>query len=455
MGQKPTELTPYQSPAHYFGAELRHWRTRRGLSHAALGKALNYHPTFIGMIERAERTPDRLIAEALDRVLETGETFTRLWPLLHADRMQTSTSRHVQEPDVSGSQLYGGIDPELLTTEGLALLMALDRRGFLRGGAALLTAGPSMSLAAPTSASTRSRRSVSPEAVGNFARQLSEHHSTDNMLGPQRLMTTIHEQTLLIDQLRRDATGDTRSGLLQVGSRYLEFLGWLHQDAGDAAAALAWCDRAVEWAQEAQDDAMVSFVLMRKANQAVGQGDLGRAIGLAQAAQRRQNVPVSTVHVLALQQEAQAHAGVGDPVACLGKLDEAEALISKMEYVESDPARGRYCDMSLYLAIKRAACHLELGQARESINGYRQVLAELPAEYHRDRGQYLTQLAEAYAQAGEPDQACAYAEEALVIAAETGSQRTITDLRGLRTTLLQWATVPAVSILDEHLAAFS
>lgn len=33
MGQVPRELTPLESALHFFGAELRHWRTLRELSH--------------------------------------------------------------------------------------------------------------------------------------------------------------------------------------------------------------------------------------------------------------------------------------------------------------------------------------------------------------------------------------------------------------------------------------
>ena len=57
MGQVPRELTPLESALHFFGAELRHWRTVRGLSQATLGQRTHDSGALIGKIEKGERFP--------------------------------------------------------------------------------------------------------------------------------------------------------------------------------------------------------------------------------------------------------------------------------------------------------------------------------------------------------------------------------------------------------------
>jgi hypothetical protein len=76
----------------------------------------------------------------------------------------------------------------------------------------------------------------------------------------------------------------------------------------------------------------------------------------------------------------------------------------------------------------------------------------LPPEYHRDRGQYLGRLAHAYVLAGCPAEACTAAQEALAIAASTGSSRTIRDLRNLMQQLEPWAKTAPVMKLQGMLA---
>jgi hypothetical protein len=112
-----------------------------------------------------------------------------------------------------------------------------------------------------------------------------------------------------------------------------------------------------------------------------------------------------------------------------------------VEAVTGDPSIGRYCDLGLYLDITRAKYHLELQRGDTAVEAFATVLNALPAEYHRDRGQYLSRLAYAYVLAGAPAEACTAAQDAPAIAASTGSSRTIRDLR----TLVQpWAKTAPV-----------
>lgn len=93
MAQTLRELTPYASLRHFFGAELRQWRLRAGLSHDRLGAQINFSGDLIGKVEKAERAPTVALAEACDEVLGTGGVLARLVGLIEALVQQEPVTR--------------------------------------------------------------------------------------------------------------------------------------------------------------------------------------------------------------------------------------------------------------------------------------------------------------------------------------------------------------------------
>lgn len=79
-------MTPLESTLHFFGAELRHWRTMRGLSQTALGRRTHDSGALIGKVEKGERFPSLALARRLDVALDTGGALERLWPHLEHER---------------------------------------------------------------------------------------------------------------------------------------------------------------------------------------------------------------------------------------------------------------------------------------------------------------------------------------------------------------------------------
>jgi transcriptional regulator with XRE-family HTH domain len=115
------------------------------------------------------------------------------------------------------------------------------------------------------------------------------------------LDTSVTGHLALVEQLLARSSSDRPIELLRLGARYAEFSSWLHQDVGDVRAALLWADRAMEWAHEAGDPVMVSYVLARKSDQATGERDGARAIGLARAAQRKPGHLPARVQAVAIR----------------------------------------------------------------------------------------------------------------------------------------------------------
>jgi hypothetical protein len=62
VGQAPRELTPLESALHFFGAQLRYWRTLRMLSQAELGRRTHDSGALISKIEKGERFPNLALA---------------------------------------------------------------------------------------------------------------------------------------------------------------------------------------------------------------------------------------------------------------------------------------------------------------------------------------------------------------------------------------------------------
>ncbi|MEV6491905.1 hypothetical protein AB0M20_25310 [Actinoplanes sp. NPDC051633] len=294
-----------------------------------------------------------------------------------------------------------------------------------------------------------------PELVASLGEGLHHHYTADNLIGPRTLLPVMEAQAHTIESLTRDASGHLLTDLLQVGAGYAEFAGWLAQDSGSSTIATNWYRLALEWAEAAGDDRMAGFVLMRRSVQAIGARQGSHAAHLAQAAQRGDGPTTARVRAIAAQTEAVGHAVSGATSDADRALELAERLVTESSEAEpqmGDPSIGRYCDLGTYLQITRAKVYLELGRGDQAVDAFTKVLALLPPEYHRDRGQYLGRLAHAYALAGGPTEACAAAEEALAIAATTGSSRTIRDLRNLLRHLEPWSTTEPVMKLRNLLA---
>ncbi|MEV4924612.1 tetratricopeptide repeat protein [Streptomyces roseoverticillatus] len=294
--------------------------------------------------------------------------------------------------------------------------------------------------------------SSDPEFVAALVEsQLPEHYKNSNFFGARHAIPAVVEHAQNIMRLLETATGQTRQGLLQTGGQVAEFIGWLYQDLGDFRRAALWSDRAMEWAQEAADDHMQSYLLFRKSNQATARASAERAVGLAKAAQRLPGV-TPQITALAAQQEAQGYALMRNPKAALARFDEAHALVS--EAAGTAPATTldtSYCTPA-YIEMQRANCWIDLGQPQRAIELFEGHLEALPKVFRNDRGVYLARLARAYVRAGELESGAAAATKSLGIVRYTGSARTFTELSAVAESVTAHRSVPTVaSFLDRFM----
>ena len=99
-------------------------------------------------------------------------------------------------------------------------------------------------------------------------------------------------------------------------------------------------------------------------------------------------------------------------------------------------------------------CHLKLRDAERAVDYTQRSLATLDQTYTRHVALTTVDLARAYAQSGEIDEAARLLGDAGEIAAGNSSARLITALRQGRADVQPWADTAAVRALDDRLASW-
>jgi tetratricopeptide (TPR) repeat protein len=208
----------------------------------------------------------------------------------------------------------------------------------------------------------------------------------------------------------------------------------------------------MEWALEAGDRLMMSWVLYRRGEHAAADGDPAAVAGLAAASRREGGDLPAPMLAAIFQQEAHAHALDGAEASCLAALDQARELAASPDDPgDASSGHGSFCTAA-YLDMQRGRCWLRLGRPAQARDALDSAVRALPAVYRRDRGVALSALAAALAALREPDEAAAVAVQALEVAREAGSERIVSMVIPVMTALVRYRHMEAVGRLHEVLA---
>jgi hypothetical protein len=274
---------------------------------------------------------------------------------------------------------------------------------------------------------------------------------TDNLLGPRYALGGVRDQLGVIENLLRTVRPPARYQILQLAARYAESAAWLHEDSGDLPGSRYWIGRSMEWALEAGDRLMMSWVLYRRGEHAAADGDGAAVAGLAAAARREGGDLPDAMAAAILQQEAHAHALDGAEGACLAALDQAhERAASPDDPGDASGGHGSFCTPA-YVEMQRGQCWLRLGRPANAVPALEDAVQALPPVYRRDRGVALSALAAARAALGEPGEAAAAAAQALDIARDAGSERIVSMVIPVAAALAPYRHLEAVAGLHEAL----
>lgn len=287
--------------------------------------------------------------------------------------------------------------------------------------------------------------------VDYLAEQLRRSKANDGSFGPTRALPLVLAIIKAISQHVRNAGSGERGPLLTLGADGAEFAGWLYRDLEDMASATYWYDRAMEWAQAANDTAIQGYVLLKKSQMAYDQRDAHRVAMFAEAAQHGPWQLPAAIRAEVTQQEVVGMAMLGEPMSAIErKTDEARRLLIQAAD-EPGGVVNAYFTMET-LSLRTAACYTEAGKPARAAELFDEIISRGMLS-HRDFGFFSARRATALALSGEPDEAAAVGLASWRVAQETHSERTVHLLGDVVRTLEPWSSRPGPRMLKEAVLA--
>ncbi|MGW4302487.1 helix-turn-helix domain-containing protein [Streptomyces sp. NPDC004646] len=372
-------------------------------------------------IEKPAAEPDKVSAGVLLPVVIHGRTV-----LVPVDA-ETLTVNGLDE-------LFNHSTATATDSVGREAMSPFNRRDFLKTGVAA-AALPSLGL-------DDTRRYLDGPVVAYFGRVLEKAKRDDGALGPKKTLPVMLGLLDAIEGQARQVKPGVRRELLTLGAEGAEFAGWLYRDIQQPQAAVFWYDRAMEWAQEADNAALQGYVLLKKSQMAYDERDALRVLTLAQAAGHERWQLPTRVRAEVTQQEALGRAMLGDPLDMVrGQLDTAAALLANAP--DDDPeALGAYFNGHTRL-LRDAIILTEAGKPSMAVDLFSDVLST-SAMSRRDTGFFNARRAAALALSGEPDEAAKVGTDSAAVAHEVKSARTMRVLGEVLQSLDRWRSRPTV-----------
>jgi hypothetical protein len=245
---------------------------------------------------------------------------------------------------------------------------------------------------------------------------------------PARLIDAMTGQVAVLDGVRRRTVGEERRQYGTLAAQYAELLSWLSEEAGDLPSALWWIDRASHWAQAAGWMSMTAFLFVRRSVVASFSSDGLRVVDLAR--------PVLEMPQASPRMKGFAAKQVASGYALAGNRDESRrAMDAAMDYLaqplrEDEAALSRlHVASDDLLAVYQTTCDVYLGYGARVIPVLEPRLASLASSSFRRATITRAKLARAYANAGQPEQACRLAWETLEAIEQIDSQSARSELR--------------------------
>jgi transcriptional regulator with XRE-family HTH domain len=236
-------------------------------------------------------------------------------------------------------------------------------------------------------------------------RTLAEHRRVEDAVGARPLLGLIRAQLVTVTEFTRSGPGPLTDRLVSLASQYAQFVAWMCIATQDHAAALAWYDRAHDWAQQAGDANMAATTLSMKAHLAWSVGDPRRCVQMAKAARWAGNRVTPGIQGMAAQMCGRGHALAGEANSARGLLDEAQVLVMRAADRPEDEPPWMYFYGEDWFRLQRGMAESHLGNWALAVDLLSAGLASLPESYHRDRAWYGACLAHACAMAGDAERA--------------------------------------------------
>ena len=275
------------------------------------------------------------------------------------------------------------------------------------------------------------------------------HHAyveADRLMGSICITGSVQLQMPVVERACEVTRGADRAEILRFACQFMEFGGWLFQDAGDLTCAMHWTDRALDYALELGDPRVAAYTLMRKALIATEAGNPAQGLGIANSALKYKDALTPRLRAVILRQRSYSNAALGEVMASARDSDAAvtEAVAGEQQ---GEADRAPYCTPA-YVAMEAGASWVLLGHARTALPILEKSHAEwLDHSQVRDYALCVARLATAYADAGDLEQAYTAATEAMALAQGLGSRRVAGQIELVHRRLGRWRQEPAVASL--------
>jgi transcriptional regulator with XRE-family HTH domain len=395
-----------------FGDELCRLLAERGMSQRELARRANYDAGHINKICRGTKPATAKLAARLDAVLGAGGALVAL-----VSRRTVLAGAAA----IAGAPLLGALDAERLAW------------------------------------AQRHPPRIDHAVVESLADVLAAQRRAEDSIGPRAVMKPVLAQLAEIEDLVRQARGSMRPALVEVAQQWAQYGAYLHRDNGNPAGDRALLSQALEWAEEVGDRTMAATVFVQRGNMALAAGELGTAIGLAQAAQRDKTVDAGQ-RAEGTDLEARAHAQAGDAAAAERKIDETADLAGQLTERAQDRHQWLYWMTPAFFECARGAAFGLLADEpryrERAVAALEAGYAGLPDDQRSSAwtAPTLARLAGVHVRAGDVEEASAVALQCADIARLTGSVR----LRGMLTDLhagmaARWPGDPRVTELADAL----
>jgi transcriptional regulator with XRE-family HTH domain len=422
------------------GAVLRQVRASQSLSQTQVAARVCCDPSLVSMVESGKRVLQADLARRLDHLYGTGTMIVNL----------------------AGSLAYPG-RPGCATLEGDGdvVLVELPLRGVMVpvSRRALLAA---LGIGATTGALSDVRNAMAgvpadEELLADLTESLRGLGEAGRALPPAKVVDPLTAQVAVLDAVRLRAPRHLRRDYLMLSAQYAETLSWMVQESSDLQGAVYWVDRAGQWADQAGWPAMKAYAHVRRSALASTCAGDGRAAVVH--ASRALSLPDAPVRVKAeaAKQKAYGYALSGFTNTCRQALDLSLRLLQESATIgeEADPIIGlRSTDVPSCAAQYQATCDLYLGGGENAISLLDSCRADVGPDSRR-QAIVGSRLARAYAQAGDPDRACAEAIQALDSGQALDSLNTRTELRRALAPLSRWPDREDVAEVRHRITALA
>ena len=403
------------------GAVLRELRLARELTLAAVARQAGCDQSLISLVELGRRQPHGWLAERLDEIYETGSVVADL-ARGSGGTPQDSPASGILMTDVFVVQLpQGGLAMPLSRREVLTALGLGIVSGGLQGEFERALEGVELN-------------DETLQALDNAFRGFQE---AARRLPPTQLIDPMTGKVAVLDGLRRRATETDRHRYGTLQARYAELLSWLTEEAGDLQGAMWWNDRASQWAQAGGWSGMAAYGFVRRA-MTVGRSS-NDGLRVVDQARPVVEMPHASLRLKgwAANEMALGHALAGNQDESRRALDTAMGWLAQP--VQDDDARlQRSVAVDDLFTVYRATCDVYLGYGERAIPVLEPRLDSLVTSSFRTATITRAKLARAYANAGQPEDACRVAWHTLDAIEQVGSVSARTELRRAIPVLNQW-----------------